>query len=315
MSLRPFLSIWLQRFVAVNIFVIGLFVFVTTAFPTNAGTTNEATYSFYNTSYTSFALSILPLNNPEFYVASSSAKPTLRTKDKSTSETAQAVDPKSYCLSVPIILYHHIQPYDEALKEGQEKLTVDPAFFEMHMSYLSSAGYTSLTVDNVVFALQNKQPLPQKSIVVTLDDGYDDNYIHAYPILKKYNIVGNFMIPSGLMETPGYLSWAQISEMISSGQKMYNHTWSHAPLGYISKEQIIDEVSKSSKKLEEVTGIPQTILTYPYGSFNDVAIQTLRELGFTAALTTMPGRWQCDTNLMTMYRDHVGNAPLSSYGL
>jgi len=311
------LLIWLQRFIAVQIFVLGLFIFVSTSFPTHATVEEEATYTFYNSSYTSFALSLLPLNNPEFYMASISAKPivdeTVATEEASVS--TQVTPAANYCLNIPIILYHHIQPYDEAIKKGQQNLTVDPNFFDQHISYLASSGYTFLTVDNLVSALQNKEQLPQKSIIVTIDDGYDDNYIYAYPILRKYNAIGNFMIPAGLMETPGYLTWGQIKDMLSTGQKMYNHTWSHAALGYITKEQIIDEVTKADKKLEEVTGIPQTILTYPYGSFNDLAIQTLREQGFTAALTTIHGRWQCDNSLMTLYRDHVGNAPLSSYGL
>lgn len=225
-------------------------------------------------------------------------------------------DENSFCLEVPIILYHHIQPMADAIEEEHAQLTVDSVIFDEQMKYLVQAGYHSLSVAEVVDALRNKTILPEKSIVITIDDGYLDNYTYGFQILKKYNLKGNFMIPTGLIMNPGYMTWDNVREIRNSTiGYIYNHTWSHSALGYQNKEKIDSELSISKMQFVEQIGDSPNILTYPYGSFSPIAVQELRAHGFIAGLTTIPGRTQCDDNIMTLYRDHIGNAPLSLYGL
>lgn len=228
------------------------------------------------------------------------------------SEQAQS----GFCLTVPIILYHRIQPYQIAIEKGQQNLTVDNAIFEGQMQYLAAQNYHAISSEELVNALKNKQQLPAKSIIVTFDDGYKDHFDYVYPILQKYNIKGEFMIPTGLIETLGYMSWQDIEAMAKSPLVSFtNHTFSHFPVDQGSSEKVREEVTTARKQLQEHIGKDIAIFTYPYGSFNDMAINELRLLGFVAALTTNAGRVQCDSNLMKLFREHVGNAPLSSYGL
>ena len=98
-----------------------------------------------------------------------------------------------FCLDVPILIYHHVQPLAEANAQGHAQLTVDSGIFDEQMSYLVSHGYTTISSDQVVAALLAHQQLPQKSIVVTLDDGYDDAYNYSFPIAKKYNVKMDFI--------------------------------------------------------------------------------------------------------------------------
>lgn len=220
----------------------------------------------------------------------------------------------TFCINVPIVLYHHIEPYELATKAGHQSLTVDSGFFDQQMSYLQSAGYHSLTLDQLVQAIQTHQQVPAKSIVVTLDDGYSDNFTYAYPIMKKYGIVGNFAIATGLLENAGYMTVSQVKELAQNGMGIYNHTWSHASLGGASKEKIQQEIKTAGNTIAEITGKKSTILIYPYGSYSPQAMQVLKENGYVAALTTINGSWQCESNIMTLYRTHIGNAPLRSYG-
>lgn len=222
-----------------------------------------------------------------------------------------------YCMYAPVILYHYIEPLEEAKKEGHAQLAVDTLYFENHLKYLSENGYTTLTADQLVNALLTQTALPQKSIVVTLDDGYDDAYTYAFPLAKKYNIHLNLMIPTGLVGNAGYVTWGQLKEMVDSGLvSVYNHTWSHFSLPSGDIQKIETEITTARTQLEEQLGKPAgQIFTYPYGTYDTKSIEVLRKLGYVAAFTTEHSYTQCDSRMLTLFRNHVGNAPLSSYGL
>jgi len=221
-----------------------------------------------------------------------------------------------YCVHVPVLLYHHVQPQALAVEKKQTALSVDSDIFDKQMSYLVNAGYTSINSNQLMDAILQKSPLPAKSVVITLDDGYKDAYTYAFPIFKKYNLIGNIMIPSGLMEGADYLAWSQIQEMNSSGKIFYtDHTWSHFALGTGTAEKIKSEIQTGRSQLESHIGQKIDIFTYPYGSFNNLAISLLRQEGFKAAFSTIHGFNQCQSFIMTLHRNHIGNAPLSAYGL
>jgi peptidoglycan/xylan/chitin deacetylase (PgdA/CDA1 family) len=224
--------------------------------------------------------------------------------------------PTDYCLTVPVLMYHHIEPLQIANDRGHGALTIDSDIFDQQMNYLVSAGYTTLSADQLVQAIITHEQLPEKSVVITLDDGYDDWYTYAFPIAQKYNVTLNLMISSGLINNKTYMTWDQLKEMSESPLiKIYNHTWSHTALGQVSKEKIESEIVTANNQLESNLGIKIDILTYPYGSYNDLAIATLKEHGFVAAFTTVEGTYHCESNLLTLSRVRVGNAPLSYYGL
>ncbi len=221
-----------------------------------------------------------------------------------------------YCINVPVLLYHHVQPDSEAKRLWQTALSVDNVIFEQQMSYLASNGYTTISAKQLIEALLFRSPIPQKSIVLTFDDGYKDAYTYAYPILQKYRLLANLMIATGLVGGSDYLTWGDIEEMSRSGLLYFtNHTWSHYPIDQGGYDKVKSEVQTGRKQLEEHVNQIVNIFTYPYGSFNNDAINVLREDGVTGAFSTIPGFWQCDSFIMTLHRNRVGNAPLSEYGL
>lgn len=222
-----------------------------------------------------------------------------------------------FCLRVPVLTYHHIQPQAQAIHNKETSLSVDTEYFDKQMEYLVSNNYTPIFVNDLVNALISKSTLPGKPIVVTMDDGYADNYIYALPILKKYNIKANLMLSSGLVgSNSDMLTWDEIREMKASGLIYFtNHTWSHQSLTRIPQAKIETEVDTAKTQIEEHTNQSVNIFTYPYGEFNDNAISTLKSKGYLGAFTTIPGFYQCDSFIMTLHRNHIGNAPLSAYGI
>ncbi len=229
---------------------------------------------------------------------------------------AQANTSDDYCLNVPVLLYHHIQPLSLARELGHAQFTVGDNYFDMQMSYLAENNYHAISADELAYALIHHTSLPPKSIVITIDDAYDDNYKYAYQILKKYYLAGNFMIPTGLIENKGYMTWVELKEMSENPLiTIYNHTLSHAYLGGETREKIEFEITSANNQLESNLGKSSNIFTYPYGSYSPLAIDVLKKLGFVAAFSTLDGTIQCESYIFALKRLHIGNAPLNSYGL
>lgn len=222
---------------------------------------------------------------------------------------------EDYCLDVPVIMYHHIEPLSIASQLGHEPLTVDSNIFESQIKYLVEHNYHALALEDLVTALRNHGTLPEKSVVITIDDGYADDYTYGFMMAKKYHVIMNFMIPTGLIGQPDYMTWDHLQELNQSPYaKIYNHTTSHAALGLVNKEDIVKEVTSANQDLAKHLGLKNDIVIYPYGSYSDEAISTLEELGMVAAVSTDPGRNECTSNIMKLPRVRVGNAPLSDYG-
>ncbi|HYM65564.1 MAG TPA: polysaccharide deacetylase family protein [Candidatus Sulfotelmatobacter sp.] len=221
-----------------------------------------------------------------------------------------------YCLRVPVLMYHHVQPESDAKAKGQTSLTVDNGFFDSQMQYLSQNGYTTLFASELIDALRNHTQLPNKSVVVTMDDGYADNFIYALPVLQKYNLKANIMVATGLMGVSDMLSWDQVKSLKSSGLIYFtNHTWSHYAINHGPQDKINSEIDIAQKEIQDFTSQPVNVFTYPYGAFNNNAIQTLAQKGYTGAFSEIPGFYQCDSFIMTLHRTRIGNSSLSNYGL
>lgn len=231
-------------------------------------------------------------------------------------DIANAPVKNDYCLTAPVLTYHRIQPQSVAIEKGQTAGSVDNGIFDQQMAFLSASGYHAITVEELVNAIKNHSDLSPKSIVITLDDGYENAYTYAYPIAQKYNMVINLMIVTGLVGNQDFLTWDQVKEMKNSGLVYFtNHTWSHYAIGHGSVEKIQYEIQTSKQQLEQYTGQAVNIFTYPYGSFSPNAIEILKQDGFIGAFSTVPGKLQCESYIMTLHRTSIGNSPLSSYGL
>lgn len=222
--------------------------------------------------------------------------------------------PTGFCLNIPVLLYHHVQNLDQAKEQGHLFETVSPEIFDQQMQYIISHGYRTIKADELVNAIINHQNLG-KVIVVTLDDGYDDIYTNAFQSARKYGVVLNVMVPTGLLNNSGFMTWDQLREIASAGNGVYNHTWSHFSLNAGSDEKVTTEIMTAKQQLDANIGGNDNIFTYPYGGYSDRVVEILKANGFIAAFSTVPGRLQCEGNIMYLYRTRVGNAPLSSYGI
>ncbi|HSX19380.1 MAG TPA: polysaccharide deacetylase family protein [Candidatus Saccharimonadales bacterium] len=233
----------------------------------------------------------------------------------SASPSPSPVVLSGYCINIPILMYHHIQPMSEAGPKGQGGLTVDNGTFDSQMAYIKSKGYNTITMLDVATALKNHTGLG-KSIVVTLDDGYKDQFRYAHPIAQKYGIKLNLFISTGLLGDGGdYMNWGDLKQMVATGDVAYDHTWSHAAVAAAPPDKMSFEILTAKKQLEDNLGGLQNIFAYPYGNPSDAGARFLQANGFVAAASTIQGTTQCDSFIMALHRTRVGGLSLSAYGI
>ncbi len=223
-------------------------------------------------------------------------------------------DPKVYgpCINVPVLLYHHVQPKEEAEAKGQKNISVNSDVFAEQMKYIAQKGYKTIFPDELLAGLE-KGSLG-KSVLITFDDGYADFYTYAYPELVKNNLKATVFLSTGLMSAPDYLTWAQIGEMTSLVD-FENHTWSHKNLGSASEDLAKYEIGTAKTQLEDRGLGPVTSFAYPYGTEGAAAKGVLKDLGIKTAFTTIPGNYQCARLPYSFRRTRIGNISLSAYGL
>lgn len=227
---------------------------------------------------------------------------TTKTDDTSTKEndTKKTVEIPYSLHGVPVLMYHSI-----AYEKGNP-IKMPKEQFETEMKYIKENGYTTLTLDELYDYFQNSIPVPDKSIVITLDDGYADNYTDAFPILKKYDLKATiFIITSTVDKDPSYLTSEQMKEMESYGIKMASHTVTHKELNSLSYEEQYKELTGSKAFLENLLGRPINYIAYPSGKYNEDTVKAAKAAGYTMAFTT-DGRWSDKSDgILTLDRVYI----------
>jgi peptidoglycan/xylan/chitin deacetylase (PgdA/CDA1 family) len=210
--------------------------------------------------------------------------------------TEANLEPPTVCPEVPVLNYHKIDTMQIAL-------SVAPEEFDKQMQYLSENGYHTVTPDQLFKALKKGIPLPDKPILITFDDGYEDNYVNAYPILKKYNFTATFfVITDFISHDPRFMTWDQVKEMAENGFTIGSHTVNHVPLTELNADQITTELTASSQKLEQELGVRPRYFAYPTGTYNDEIRHLVQKAGYKMAFTVRYGQADSDSNFYSIER-------------
>ncbi len=203
---------------------------------------------------------------------------------------AQVVATPSRIAHIPILIYHSVRPYYPGITNLVKEFTVPPDIFDDQMKYLRDNGFTVVTFDDVWAYFQNGMPLPAKPVMVTLDDGWENQYLYAYPILKKYKYSGIFYIYPGVIGKKHFLSWPEVKEMLGANMVIADHTQTHPELPKIIDSALLKkEISGSKETIEKELGILVKDFAYPFGAYNDQSIKTVMESGYRTARTVHTG--------------------------
>lgn len=217
------------------------------------------------------------------------------------------------CVYAPVLMYHHIQTPEEAQAENAVSLTVNTDIFAQQMQYLQDRDYNPISMADLNSFFDQGAVLPAKPIMITFDDGYNDIYSDAWPILRDHQFKATVFLITGLVENYGYLTWNQVNEM--KGNIFFgNHTWSHKNVGSNFSE-VQTEITTADNQLTEYFLNNPKVFCYPYGSSTSSVEKLLQDLGYGLAFTTRSGSILCAKNRLSLPRIRVGSTSLAGYGL
>ena len=207
---------------------------------------------------------------------------------------------------IPILMYHYVRTVTNPKDRLGIRLSVTPKLFAAQMQYLADNGYTTLTMEDLYSILAGRQPLPRKPIALTFDDGYEDFYTSAWPILQQHHFKATSYIITGFVGGGAYMTWDQIRQLDASGMVDFGaHTEHHVDLRGLSASRLWNEVDGSKVDMEQHLGHPVLDFCYPSGEYTSRVIADVQRAGFESATTTHYGLLQSLQWAFTMPRVRV----------
>lgn len=190
---------------------------------------------------------------------------------------------QDFNIKVPILVYHNIEEKPLNVRNSELPYYVTPKVLEEQFKYLSDNNYTSLTFKDIQLIEENKLKLPEKPIILTFDDGRENQFTEAYPLLKKYNLKAIFYVFTNALDRKDYLTWDQLKELRDNGMEIGDHTRFHWYLTKQEPDVLEKEIIETKKLLEDKLNIEVLSLAYPFGLYNDQVIDYVVSANFKYA--------------------------------
>jgi peptidoglycan/xylan/chitin deacetylase (PgdA/CDA1 family) len=186
-----------------------------------------------------------------------------------------------------ILMYHYLRHADPDDAHGA--LSVPPAEFRSQLDQLTRMGRRSILGPEYSRLLADGRL--DRTVWITFDDGFADNYHEGLPALVAAGHRATFFVTVEpcLAGHPGYMSLAQLREMVAAGMEIGSHTMTHARLTTLGPADLAREVGDSRRRLEDALGVAVTSFCYPYGNWNRTVIEAVRAAGYTLATSTIRG--------------------------
>jgi len=179
-----------------------------------------------------------------------------------------------------VLMYHRFE------ESNHPSTNISEEVFREHLVYLKENNYNVLPLEKLVDFFKKNSQLPEKSVFITVDDGYKSFYEVALPILLEFKFPFSIFISTNYVsESPNsnFMNWKMLKEIKDLGGSIYNHVSDHSNINNLSKNEIIMKVKESNDSLKKNLGLDPVIFSYPYGISNLENENIIKNLGFELA--------------------------------
>jgi len=210
-------------------------------------------------------------------------------------------------MGTTVLMYH-------ALDEGRSAISISPATFERQMRLLYQQGFQVVPLGQLVSSLRNSQALPDKSVVITFDDGLESVYASAFPVLERFGFPATVFLvagycgksndwPSQPPKVPRFplMTWTQIKELDRHGIDFGAHTLTHPRLDRVPPGELEREVLESKTAIEDQLGHEVSLFSYPCGRCNQASAELVGQ-AYAGACTTRLGMVTPDSDPLALAR-------------
>ncbi len=208
-----------------------------------------------------------------------------------------------------VYLYHHFGD------ERYPTTNVDMDQFRQQMAYLADNNYNVISLAKLVTKLRKDRPLPPRTVVITVDDGYRTTYTKAWPVLKKHDFPFTvFLYVEGLEKGyANYLTWEQVEEMAAARVDFQDHGYSHHRMadwpGEMGEAEyrrwIGDDLRLGQEILERRLKQKPSFFAIPYGEYNHIVLEEAEKIGYEAILTQDGGSVSDATDPLMITREPI----------
>jgi len=205
------------------------------------------------------------------------------------------------------LMYHSISD------KKNSSLCVAPVDFARQMEFLHKKGYSVISLDALVQEIKKGRTYLPGTVVVTFDDGFEDNFTSAFPVLAKHKMSATiFLITDYLGRQKGYLKWDQVLLMRKNGIEFGGHTRNNIYLPPVTDEAVLwEEVAGCKRDIEDHTGGSVGYFCYPLGGFNERVKDTVTRAGYKGACTTNRGLDKSNRDVYELNRIKVTNSDMN----
>jgi len=203
---------------------------------------------------------------------------------------------------VPILMYHSVSGCRQEDRHPYYQTVTTPEVFDSQMKFLRENGYTVVSLHEAVNRIESSSGPTTQPVVITFDDGFQDFYTNAFPILHKYEFSAAVFLPTAHVGevTRSFngiecLTWSQVRELQSAGIEFGSHTVTHPELKNLNTDDLRYELRSSKETIEERLGRPVKSFAYPYAfpetnrSFREKLRGMLEESGYENGVSTILG--------------------------
>lgn len=198
---------------------------------------------------------------------------------------------------IPVICYHNIRPYSSK----EDPLWIGESEFSQQLQSLYDSGYHTILPDQLYKHLTTGTPLPARPILISFDDSHQSHFTIARPVLDRFGFKAVFFVMTVTIGKKNYLSREEIKALSDMGHVIGCHTYDHPMVTHIKDGDWEKQIIQPKKQLERITGKPVDYFAYPFGVWNDTAVDELKKYRFKAAFQ-LTGHHSETNPLFTLWR-------------
>lgn len=206
--------------------------------------------------------------------------------------------------AIRILMYHRVNPSSDL---ADSHISVTPESFYLQMKWLKVKGWRVISMDEAVMQINSGLVPEKQQVVITFDDGFRDNFEHAYPVLNQFNYPATIFLAVNrcFMGNNDYLEDRQIKVMLENKIDFGAHTLSHPFLTESTDQQAWVEINDSRRLLTKYFGFPIKGFAYPAGRFNRKHYDMVVRSGYQYALSIRPGSNSKNEDLFALRRTEI----------